>query len=285
MLDNIFRETRYVIKSGDFFSEPYTSNVGVPQGDPISPILFNLFISDLPLSLQHNGITLHGCNIPYIQYADDLCILADTPEDLQRALTNLETYCTINSIEINVPKSKIMVFHRGRLPHCNFVLNGREVDLVNEFCYLGFTFTVQLSFSKHAQQVTSRARSKCGVLFAQLPLLDLPLGIVLDLFNIFILPVFTYGLPLYINNCPNSALQAIDATLTKYLKRYLQVPLHSNNATVHFVTGTIPLSSTLKHLAPNNMGSFTFPEDFNGYTISFLSSLTPHHLSRSFNAT
>jgi len=47
--------TKYTIKSGDFLSAPFYTNIGVPQGDPISPVLFNLFIADLPSSLQHTG--------------------------------------------------------------------------------------------------------------------------------------------------------------------------------------------------------------------------------------
>ena len=110
------------------------------------------------------------------------------------------------------------------------------------------------------------------MLAANLPLLELPLETVLEQFNIFILPIFTYGLPLYINNCSNSTLQSIDATFSKFLKRYLQIPSHSNNAIVHFITSTIPLSDQLMHLAPHTTHAISFPPDFDGYQLSFLSS-------------
>ena len=93
ILEHIFQMTKYVIKTNNSYSENYTSNVGVPQGDPIFPILFNLFISDLPSHLGHTGITLNNLRVPYIQYADDLCILGETPEDLQRGLDGLANYC------------------------------------------------------------------------------------------------------------------------------------------------------------------------------------------------
>jgi len=129
---------------------------------------------------------------------------------------------------------------------------------------------VQLFFSQHTKNITSKARSKCGQLFAQLPIQDLPLHLVLKLFDTFILPVFSYGLVLWINNSSGSFLQAVDATFSKYLKRYLQIPLHSSNNLVYFITSTIPLTSKLKLLAPNNTRSLCFPDALHGYKLSFL---------------
>jgi len=254
--------------------------VGVPQGDPISPILFNLFISDLPSSLNHIGVSLNGISIPYIQYADNLCILGETPEDLQLGLTCLKKYCATNFIDINTTKTKVQVFHRGRLPVCDFALDGAPIEQVSEFCYLGFTFSVQLSFSQHAKIINSKARAKCGLLYSQLPLQHLTIELVQELFDVFILPIYRYGLPLWISNCSNSSLQSINATYTKFLKRYLQVPTHSNNSSVHFLTSSIPLSSKLKIIAPTTTGGLSFPEMLHGTKLSFLTDSLeppPHH--------
>ena len=188
---------------------------------------------------------------------------------LQRGLNNLNQYCLENFIEVNVSKSKVQVFHRGHLPTCAFELNGRPIERVNDFVYLGFNFSTQLSFTKHAQNITSKARSKCGLLFARLPISNLPLNLVIDLFSIFILPIFLYGLPLWFENCSTASLQSIDATLTKYLKRYLLVPAHSNNATIHFLTSTLPLSKNLRRAAPNAIRSLTFPSILHGHRLSF----------------
>ena len=172
-------------------------------------------------------------------------------------------------IDINVSKTKAQVFHRGQLPECSFSLHGREIEIVNNFVYLGFDFSTQLSFSQHARTLTSKARSKCGLLFSRLPILDLPLQIVLDLYSAFILPIFTYGLPLWLSNCCASTLQMVDSTFTKFLKRYFMVPPHSNNAKIHFLSSTIPLSNHLKIIAPNVMGALSFPTILHGIQLSF----------------
>jgi len=132
----------------------------------------------------------------------------------------------------------------------------------------------QLSFSQHANNINAKARSKCGLLFSQLPIHNIPLNLVLDLFDSFILPIFSYGLPIWHNSCSNAAIQAINSTFTKFLKRYLQIPLHSNNSLVHFITSTVPLSVRLRTMVPNMTGSLSFPECLHGHKLSFIS---PHH--------
>ena len=74
------------------------------------------------------------------------------------------------------------------------------------------------------------------------------------------------------SNCSASSLLAIDATFTKYLKRYLQVPQHSNNNIVYFLTSTNSLSSKLKTMSPQVTGALNFPEELHGHQLTFLSS-------------
>ena len=169
-------------------------------------------------------------------------------------------------------KTKVQIFYRGRLPSCSFDLNGRPLEIVKNFIYLGFGFSTQLSFTQHVQTINSRARAKCGLLFAKLPIINLPLNLVIDLFSVFIMPIYLYGLPLWFENCSTASLQSIDATLTKYLKRYLLVPAHSNNATIHFLTSTLPLSKNLRRAAPNAIRSLTFPSILHGHRLSFFPS-------------
>ena len=93
---------------------------------------------------------------------------------------------------------------------------------------------------------------------------------VLELFDIFIIPTFTYSLSLWTSKCATSVLDSIDATYSKFLKRYLQVPAHSSNKIVHFLTSTIPLSKRLRQLAPHNIGALSFPPEMNGHRLTFL---------------
>jgi len=66
-------------------------------------------------------------------------------------------------------------FRRNRCPKSSFFYNGQNLEIVNNFKYLGFTFTVQLSFTRHLENQIVKARSRIGQLYATLPIMKLPL--------------------------------------------------------------------------------------------------------------
>jgi len=163
-----------------------------------------------------------------------------------------------------------MVFYRGRPPICSFDLNGNTLELVNNFNYLGFHLTTQLSFSSHLSNITAKANSRCGTLMTKLPLWDLPLDLVGRVYDCYVLPLFRYGLPLWLSSLSTAAKDSANSSFTKFLKSYLGVPFHVNNAITHFLTNTCPLLSRLEVLLPACLGAFTFPPELTGYQLSFL---------------
>ena len=95
MIKNIYKET--FVKSGHMQSNFLKTNLGVKQGEPLKPMLYNVFINDLVDFLVTNSrtptlndVTVHS----YLFYADDLAIFATNPDNLQDKLDNLKTYCT-----------------------------------------------------------------------------------------------------------------------------------------------------------------------------------------------
>ena len=107
LIQNIFQQLQFNIRSDDIISPPFNFNIGTPQGDPLSPLLFSLFISDLPISLTHPGIKLNNHNIRCLLYADDLVIIAENPTDLQSALNSLFQYSITNNLTVNTDKSNV----------------------------------------------------------------------------------------------------------------------------------------------------------------------------------
>ena len=257
------------------FTKFFKTTTGVLQGDILSPTLFNLFLSDLPECLSHNGVNLDQLNVKYIMYADDLCLIAQDSKDLQVALNCLEQYCDMNKLVVNTTKSKLLIFHKGRLPKSENVYKNRVLERVNEFSYLGITLSSQMSFSSHLQNLVMKANSRIGLLFAKLDLQEMPIEVLKKVFVCYILPVFEYGLVIWISGgFSSSSEQTVNATFTKFWKRYLNLPLHSNNAIVYYLTDTIPLMSILRMISLQRTGALYLPDCMEGIQLRFLNNLT-----------
>ena len=71
-------------------------------------------------------------------YADDTVIMVESHEDLQVQLNVFGEYCKKWKLKVNAEKTKIFIFSRGRpLADIHFSLNGSEIEIENEFNYLG----------------------------------------------------------------------------------------------------------------------------------------------------
>ena len=182
LLHFIFKNMKIYLRSGDMFTKALKSTTGVLQGDVLSPTLFNLFTSDLPDQMSHSGVDLDNLKIKYIMYADDLCLIAHDANDLQIALNNLEKYCDKNNLTVNITKSKLVIFHKGRLPKCEIYYKQTALERVNEFTYLGITLSSQLTYSSHLQSVITKADTRIGLLYSKLELQNMPIEVVMYVF-------------------------------------------------------------------------------------------------------
>ena len=94
-------------------------------------------------------------------YADDTVILAENPNDLQASLNQMEKYCDTFDLHINVNKTKILFFSRGKLrKHHIFNFGEHILDTVDEYNYLGLVFNYNAKFKiakSHLYQKGCRA--------------------------------------------------------------------------------------------------------------------------------
>jgi exonuclease III len=88
---------------------------GVRQGDPLSPILFNIGIETLANAFRHStiykGIDLPGKdNIKVLMYADDTLIVFQKQSDVNEIDEILQLYSKASGAIINKSKSEIVLF-------------------------------------------------------------------------------------------------------------------------------------------------------------------------------
>ena len=126
---NLYSNIKSCVKLNGVFSKTFGCNIGLRQGEYLSPLLFSLFLNDMSEFLSHsyNGLSyLHDLILEKLEtddtvmffrlflllYADDTILLAETGQELQAALNALGHYCKIWKLKVNVSKSKVMVFNK-----------------------------------------------------------------------------------------------------------------------------------------------------------------------------
>ena len=87
-------------------------NVGVRQGDAISPILFNLHVSDFQsyIGFDTDASLLDTSFVNYLMYANDLVLISRSEVGLQGLIDKLGDYCKRWRMEVNTDKTKIIKF-------------------------------------------------------------------------------------------------------------------------------------------------------------------------------
>ena len=137
-LKALCQKTEYLITHKDGYLDPIDSNIGLEQGCPLSPIMFNLYIDDMKniFDTTCEAMSIQDIKLNYIIYADDLLLMSYTKEGLQRSIDKLEIFAEKKHITISHEKSKTMIFNKtGRLIKESFKANYKELQSVRNFCY------------------------------------------------------------------------------------------------------------------------------------------------------
>ena len=164
-----------VMVNGQLSSTEKTINRSVPQGSILGPLLFLIFINDMP-----NCTTLLS-----ILFADDTTVLASGSDIsvvgpmINNELNKIGVWLKANELSINTIKTKIMIFSNNKpIPYFRFLFNNNDFnysqqnpDLITEveridsksanpfFKMLGVLFDEKLSFDHHCTKVLKKINS------------------------------------------------------------------------------------------------------------------------------
>ena len=154
------REQRVVVNGKN--SEWIHVDSGVPQGTVLGPLLFLLYINDLPKCIS-NETTVR-------LFADD-CIVYRTIRSmqdqilLQKDLDELSKWAHKWGMKFNASKCQVMRIHRSRDPYERFyMLCGKVLLQVDKTKYLGVIITEDLNWTSHVEYVTGKANKVLGLL-------------------------------------------------------------------------------------------------------------------------
>lgn len=154
---------KQIVTIGKNRSEEKTINVGVPQGSILAPILFIIFINDLPSNI----------NDTTIMYADDtnIFISGESLEEVSQRAGNVVQYvhnwCSDNGLLLNAEKTQFMSFFPKNKSndHSSLIrINHKSIQQVQSSKFLGIFIDQKMTWEDHVNHLLSKLSTTCFVI-------------------------------------------------------------------------------------------------------------------------
>jgi hypothetical protein len=162
----IYSHCKCMVNINGHLTESFDSHFGVRQGDNLSPTLFNLFINDLVTEINNGsrGVACGDTFVHCLLYADDLVVISDDENDLQKMLDILHSWCSRWKMKINADKSKIVHFRGLNQMHTEYVfkLGNEIIECVDKYKYLGVVLHYSLNYEMSSAVLAKSAGRALG---------------------------------------------------------------------------------------------------------------------------
>ena len=247
LIQDMYSNTKYIIKSDGKFSTPLTSGIGVKQGCTLSPLLFNIFINDLHQIFDPacKPLNVNNWKVSSLSFADDLVLLSETGLGLQNSISKLESYCNEWGLKVNITKTKVVVFNKSyskNIKKLYFHIDNEQIAVTNSYCYLGVDISNTGSFKKATDSLYKKALRALYSIYSSLDVRSdaSNIRLYLKLFDSLVQPVLLYGSEIWGPQCL-AGNNVISKFVNKFYHVLLGVKRHCSNTGVLAELGRYPI--------------------------------------------
>ena len=225
------------------------------------------------------GIHFHDLRVPSLMFVDDIILLAETAEDLQKSLDATYQFFCKNHLRLSQSKSNIIVFNSTtKTPKQTWTFGPKVLEEVNKYKYLGHIITSTLSLKEDLQNkknLIEGALATCMAVASDEVLHHLRLDTLLQLYNTCIVHMILYGTEVW----PENAIDGLEQLQHKCLKRIMRLPTSTPNSATLIETGTLPIRTLVHRKKMNFYHKLkNAPESLAGKVLAKQEVSTPHHI-------
>ena len=201
---------RQFVKYDNLYSMPNSVNSGVAQGGVLSPILYNIYVSDINKYL----------NCIFFQWADDSVLLSviKSPKDsveLQNNIKMFEKFCLEKYLKLNETKTKHLRIGFKKYDF-KYVLKNKIIETIASHKHLGVFYDSKMQFNYHCSEIIRKSFSKFN--FLKFVCRKSDGKTFLSLYKAYILPIIEYSNACWVpNNSQMNNLEKIQRKITKHI--------------------------------------------------------------------
>ena len=165
---------QYVFLNGES-SKLQQITCGVPQGSVLGPLLFLLYINDLPNVSKVLKFYLFADDTNIFYEADSLIKLQQV---INKELKELRTWLIVNRLSLNIDKTNFIIFHPYNKPiNQNITIKLHKNALIEKdhIKYLGIMIDSTLTWQTQIDKLSSKISSVTGILYKIRPFINIKL--------------------------------------------------------------------------------------------------------------
>lgn len=247
LINAFIRNRHFAVHINNSASNNINIPAGLAQGTCISPLLYSLYVADMPSDDKVNTAL----------YADDTAIYTAAKQSntivnrLNNSLAELQKYFIKWKIKSNITKTQAIIFpfnnQRRRTPTVP-LKNGQEIiELSKSIKYLGITFDSKLTFGQHITNAIDKANKCFKALFPMLaPKSHLSINNKTLIYNAVIRPIMTYGSPVW-STAANVHIKKFTVMQNKILKLIFNLHQRTPTNFMEILTGICHINDFIEY--------------------------------------